>query len=121
MKEKEVSLLFTCRFSFLTYCCKTLRMRKILIIILLLEHLHYAYTQNTQYDSVKNLISSAKDDSARISLSEILIWGHLYSYPDSAAMQIQQDILLAQKIKSFPIRMYLFKLPAMNPWIPIPC
>ncbi len=75
-------------------------MRNILITILLLLHLHCAYTQNTHYDSLKNLIGSAKDDSTRVSITERLIWDYIYSYPDSAVVYIQQNILLAQKMKS---------------------
>ncbi|CAN5413193.1 hypothetical protein BH10BAC2_BH10BAC2_42330 [soil metagenome] len=75
-------------------------MRKSLITILLLLHLHDAYTQDTQYNSLKNLISSAKDDSTKFWKTAELLWGYLYSYPDSAVLYIEQNILLAQKMKS---------------------
>ncbi len=75
-------------------------MRKVSISILLLLYLQSVYTQNTQYDSLKNLISSAKDDSTKFSKTVKMIWDYLYSYPDSAVLYIQQNILLAQKMKS---------------------
>ena len=75
-------------------------MRKALVTFLLLLYLPCVYTQNTQYDSLKNLISSAKDDSTKYWKTAEMIWGYLYSYPDSAILYIQQNILLAQKMKS---------------------
>ena len=76
-------------------------MRKAFITILLLLHLHNAYTQTTQqYDSLKNLINSAKDDSTRFYTTLDMIWGYIYSNPDSATLYVQQNILLAQKMKS---------------------
>ncbi len=76
-------------------------MRKAFIIILLLLHLHNAYTQTTQqYDSLKNLINSAKDDSTKFYKTVDLIWGYVYSVPDSAVLYVQQNILLAQKMRS---------------------
>ena len=76
-------------------------MRKAFIPILLLLHLHNAYTQTKQqYDSLKNLINSAKDDSTRFYTTEGMIWGYIYSNPDSATLYVQQNILLAQKMKS---------------------
>ena len=76
-------------------------MRKAFITILLLLHLQCVYTQTTQqYDSLKNLISSAKDDSTKFWKTAELLWGYLYSIPDSASLYAQQNILLAQKMKS---------------------
>jgi len=76
-------------------------MRKAFITILLLLHLHNAYTQTTQqYDSLKSLINSAKDDSTRFYTTAGMIWGYIYSNPDSATLYVQQNILLAQKMKS---------------------
>ena len=76
-------------------------MRKILITILLLMRLHSGFAQTThQYDSLKNLIRSAKDDSTRFWKTAEMIWGYLYSTPDSANVYAQQNILLGQKMKS---------------------
>ena len=76
-------------------------MRKAFITILLLLHLHDAYTQTTkQYDSLKNLISSAKDDSTKFYKTVDLIWGYISSNSDSATLYVQQNILLAQKMRS---------------------
>ncbi len=76
-------------------------MRKAFITIFILLHLHNAYTQTTQqYDSLKHLINSAKDDSTRFYTTAGMIWGYLFSIPDSASLYAQQNILLAQKMKS---------------------
>ena len=75
-------------------------MRKAFITILLLLYLQCVYTQNTHYDSLKNLISSAKGDSTKFWKTTELIWGYIYSIPDSASLYAQQNILLAQKMKS---------------------
>src|SRR5436305_3652197 len=75
-------------------------MRKAFITILLLLHLQCVYTQNMQYDGLKTLFDSAKDDSTKFSRTKELIWGYLYSYPDSAVLNIQQNFLLAKKMKS---------------------
>ncbi len=77
-----------------------LLMRKAFITILLLLHLSCVYTQNRRYDSLENLIRSAKDDSTRFYTTLGMIWGYIYSNPDSATSYIQQNILLAQKMKS---------------------
>ncbi|MDQ6813140.1 MAG: histidine kinase, partial [Bacteroidota bacterium] len=76
-------------------------MRKAFITILLLLHLHNAYSQTTkQYDSLKNLISSAKDDSTKFYKTVDLIWDYIPSNSDSATVYVQQNILLAQKMES---------------------
>ena len=76
-------------------------MRKILITILLLMRFHDGFAQTTQqYDSLKNLIHSAKDDSTRFWKTVEIIWGYLYSTPDSANLYAQQNMLLGQKMKS---------------------
>jgi two-component system, NtrC family, sensor kinase len=75
-------------------------MKKALITILLLANLQWVYSQNIQYDSLKNLIRSAKDDSTRFYTTASMIWGYLYSNQDSAALYLQQNILLAKKMNS---------------------
>ncbi len=70
------------------------------ITILLLLHLSCVYTQNRRHDSLENLIRSAKDDSTRFYTTLDMIWGYIYSNPDSANLYVQQNILLAQKMKS---------------------
>jgi len=75
-------------------------MRKAFITILLVLHLPGAYTQNRRYDSLKNLIRSAKDDSTRFYTTLDMIWRYVYSNPDSATLYVQENILLAQKMKS---------------------
>ena len=75
-------------------------MKIVTITVLFLLYLQCVYTQNRQYDSLKSLISSAKDDSTKYWRTADLIWGYLYSYPDSAVLYIQQNILLAQKMRS---------------------
>jgi two-component system NtrC family sensor kinase len=75
-------------------------MKKAFITISLLLNMLCAYNQNTQYDSLKTLISSAKDDSTKFYKTVDLIWAYIYSIPDSAVLYVQQNILLAQKMKS---------------------
>ena len=75
-------------------------MKKAFITILILLHLPGVYTQTTQYDSLKNLIGSAKDDSTKYWKTADLIWSYLYSIPDSASLYARQNILLAKKMKS---------------------
>ena len=58
------------------------------------------FSQNTEYDSLKNLISSAKDDSTKFWRTTDLIWVYLFSFPDSAALFVQQNILLAKQMRS---------------------
>ena len=63
--------------------------------------MHNAYTQTTQqYDSLKNLIRSSKDDSTTFYRTVDLIWAYIPSNSDSATLYVQQNILLAQKMKS---------------------
>ena len=75
-------------------------MKKACITILFLVNLQFGYAQNRQYDSLKNLISSAKDDSTRYNATAGMIWDYIFSYPDSAESYIQSNILLAKKMKS---------------------
>src|SRR6478672_1039969 len=76
-------------------------MRRAFTIILFLLHLQCVYSQTTQqYDSIKNLISSAKDDSTKFYRTYDLIWLYMYSNIDSAAFYIRQNILLAKKMNS---------------------
>jgi len=76
-------------------------MRRAFTIILFLLYLQCAYSQTTQqYDSIKHLISSAKDDSTKFYRTSDLIWVYMYSNIDSAAFYIRQNILLAKKMNS---------------------
>jgi len=75
-------------------------MQKAFITILLFLYLPFVYPQTRQYDSLKNLISSAKDDSTKFYETADFLWKYLYSYPDSATRYIQENILLAKKMNS---------------------
>ncbi|HLX93918.1 MAG TPA: ATP-binding protein [Puia sp.] len=76
-------------------------MKKIFIAFLLLLYLRVTYSQTTeQYDSLKILINSAKDDSTRFYKTVDLVWDYIYSNMDSAALYIRRNILLAKKINS---------------------
>ena len=75
-------------------------MRKVLVAIIFLFGLQYVGAQYSKYDSLKNLISSAKDDSTKFYRTVDLIWDYVYSIPDSAVLYVQQNMLLAQKMKS---------------------
>src|SRR5690349_20953877 len=58
------------------------------------------FAQREEIDSLENRIRSAKDDSTRFYTTLDTIWGYIYSNPDSATIYVQQNILLAQKMKS---------------------
>jgi len=58
------------------------------------------FAQREEIDSLEKRIRSAKDDSTRFYTTLDTIWGYIYSNPDSATIYVQQNILLAQKMKS---------------------
>src|SRR5436190_6155932 len=51
-------------------------------------------------DSLKQALSSSKDDSTKLACLTELFYGYVWSYPDSSISYVQQELLLAQKIKS---------------------
>lgn len=74
-------------------------MSKVVFIIFLLVNLHGVFTINAQNKGLNDFGISPIDDSTKFANTSTLIWGYLYSNPDSAALLIQQNIVLAQKIK----------------------
>src|SRR6266487_1784597 len=81
-------------------------MRKIVITILFLAGFQIAHAQNpadaqnAKYNSLKNLLASAKDDSTRFARFRELFLEYLWSYPDSSMSYVQQEILLAKQMQS---------------------
>jgi|KBSSwiStaDraftv2_1062776.scaffolds.fasta_scaffold49133_4 tetratricopeptide (TPR) repeat protein len=75
-------------------------MRKSLITIFFALCLQGINGQKANYDSLKNLLASSKDDSTRFVCLGKLFFAYLWSYPDSSLTYVQQAFLLAKKIKS---------------------
>src|SRR5215831_9259743 len=75
-------------------------MRKSLIIITFLFALQFADAQDSKYDSLKNLLASAGDDSTKLLHLLKLSNKYLWSYPDSSLAYIKQAILLAKQMHS---------------------
>jgi hypothetical protein len=75
-------------------------MKKIVVYLITFCLLNFTSAQYTNYDSVKRILALANDDSTKLRKISDLVWIYLYSDPDSALKYIQQEILLAKKIKS---------------------
>jgi two-component system NtrC family sensor kinase len=75
-------------------------MRRTLITLIFLFGLQFAYAQNSKYDSLKNLLAAAKDDSTTLVRLNELFFEYLWSYPDSSLPYVQREILLAKQMNS---------------------
>src|ERR1700737_710822 len=75
-------------------------MRKALITVLFLLGLQFVHAQYSKYDSLKNLLATAKNDSTRYKCLHELFYAYLWSYPDSSINYVQQQILLAKQMQS---------------------
>src|SRR4030095_78860 len=51
-------------------------------------------------DSLKQVLSSSKDDLTKLACLNELFYAYVWSYPDSSLNYVQQEFLLAKKIKS---------------------
>ena len=69
-------------------------------IILYLFCLASSVNAQNWLDSMKNLLASAKEDSTKLRLLSPLVTYYTYSIPDSALTYVQEEILLAKKMKS---------------------
>lgn len=56
--------------------------------------------QQAYRDSLKNLLTSTTNDTAKLICLSNLFYQYLYAYPDSAITYVQQEILLARKSES---------------------
>jgi len=61
---------------------------------------HIAIAQSAKYDSLKNLLASAKEDSLKYKILSELISDYIWNYPDTALPYIHQSISLAKQMKS---------------------
>ena len=75
-------------------------MKKIVLILNLVLCSGVLHAQLSEFDSLKNLLNSAQDDETKFKYANKLVGDYLYSLPDTALIYIQQEILLAKKIKS---------------------
>ncbi|MDX2047579.1 MAG: tetratricopeptide repeat-containing sensor histidine kinase [Chitinophagaceae bacterium] len=75
-------------------------MRKLIISFFFLFAFIFGQAQHAKYDSLKNVLAFAKNDSTKLTSLRNLIIECVFSYPDSAIPYLQQEILLAKKINS---------------------
>src|SRR6266487_6397369 len=75
-------------------------MKKIFALLLFVCTSLIAFAQNNNVDSLRQQLASAKDDSTKFAILNVLFWSCLYSSPDSSASYVQREILLARKMKS---------------------
>jgi tetratricopeptide (TPR) repeat protein len=75
-------------------------MRSIIVAIMFFFGLQSVNAQTSKYDSLKNLLATAKDDSTKFIRLDDLFSAYVWSYPDSSLTYVQQQILLANQMKS---------------------
>jgi signal transduction histidine kinase len=77
-------------------------MKKILVVIQFFCLANIVQAQNIwgNIDSLKYLVATTKDDSTRFEYVSKLFWSYVYVNPDSSIKYLQQDFILAQKMKS---------------------
>jgi two-component system NtrC family sensor kinase len=75
-------------------------MKKFFTLLLFVFASSIAFGQNNYVDSLRKQLASAKDDSTKFAIINVLFWSCLYSNPDSSASYVQQEILLVSKMKS---------------------
>ncbi len=80
-------------------------MKKFIFIFLFLCCTFFLYAQNSDGTSkriadLKQELASAKDDTTKLPLLSQLFFQYLFSYPDSSLPYVQQEIILAEQIKS---------------------
>jgi len=75
-------------------------MKKIIVVLCLFCLVSSANAQISWADSLKNLLSSAKDDTTKLNLLSTLVVKYTWSMPDSALTYVQREISLARKMKS---------------------
>src|SRR5438046_662206 len=74
-------------------------MKKIFLLISFLLLVQCICAQNRQTDSLKKLISGAKDDTTSFNILTSVGLENLFSYPDTALVYSQDALLLAKKLK----------------------
>ncbi len=75
-------------------------MKKIIIILCLFFIVSSVNAQISWADSLKNLLSSAKDDTTKLNLLSTLVVRYTWTMPDSALTYVREEISLARKMKS---------------------
>ena len=74
-------------------------MKKIVAFFLILFNTNFLYSQDAKNDSLKNLLTAAKDDSSKLSILGNLVFINTWSNPAQALLFAQQELLLARKAK----------------------
>ncbi len=75
-------------------------MKKIIIVLCLFCLVSSVKAQISWADSMKNLLSTGKDDTTKLNLLSTLVVAYTWSIPDSALTYVQQEMSLAKKMKS---------------------
>ncbi len=75
-------------------------MKKFLVVLLFLFPAFSLLGQNNYRDSLKEQLASAKDNSTRQALLNVLFYEYVFSYPDSSQNYVQQEILVARQMQS---------------------
>jgi hypothetical protein len=75
-------------------------MKKIIVLVLVSCAPWFIDAQTNYTDSLKQQLTSAKNDTSKIIILSQLFSIYTWSIPDSAFLFAQQELLLAKKIKS---------------------
>src|SRR5436190_5266537 len=75
-------------------------MKKVIIVLCLFCRGGSVNAQFSWADSLKNLLSSAKEDTTKLNLLSVLVVKYTWTIPDSALTYAQEELLLARKMKS---------------------
>src|SRR6266487_5845242 len=79
-------------------------MKKLLAILLFIcftfALIAQEYVVSERVDDLKKELAGAKDDTTKLALLSALFMEYLFSYPDSSANYVQQEIVLAKQMKS---------------------
>src|SRR5688500_8167885 len=75
-------------------------MKKIIVVLWLFFIVSSVNAQISWADSLKHLLSSAKDDTTKLNLLSTLVVKYTWTMPDSALIYVREEIALARKMKS---------------------
>jgi len=74
-------------------------MKKFLAVLLFLCPASFLFAQDKYIDSLKEQLASAKDDSTRQVLLNLIFYEYVYSYHDYYLNYVQEEILLARQMQ----------------------
>ncbi|MBD0376766.1 MAG: hypothetical protein ICV51_14190 [Flavisolibacter sp.] len=75
-------------------------MKKMIIVFCLFCLVSSVNAQISRTDSLKNLLSTAKDDTTKLNLLVALVVAYTWTMPDSALIYVEEEMSLAKKMKS---------------------